>query len=92
MKFGFNQNTREEYRAQLQKHAAEENEFARQREEGRSLLGARKSEKVKERARERQREHRERKRDTEIMQGERSPGGTKKRTVCQLQLDVYKFA
>jgi hypothetical protein len=76
MKF-FKQNSREEYNEQVRRHTAEEDEFAQERKEISDAGHRRRAEKAREGARERQQKHRQIICDSEITNGERSPGGTK---------------
>jgi hypothetical protein len=78
MKF-FKQNTREEYNEQVRRHTAEEDERARDCQETNDAVDRCRSEKAKEGARDRQQKHRQAIYDSEIRNGERSPGGTKQR-------------
>ena len=87
MKF-FKQNSREEYKEQVRRHTAEEDERAQERQETNEALDRRRTEKEKKGARERQQKHRRAIYDVEIAKGERSPGGTKQRKVSYVQFNL----
>lgn len=84
MDYGFAQNTRDEYFAQIHRATAEENERAAEREVNKVEADYCRTEKAKEVDKKRQRRHRQKLYNAEIVAGERSPGGTKVKKVSTI--------
>lgn len=78
MKF-FKQNTRDEYNEQVWRYMAEEDEHTQARQEIRDAVDRRRIAKAKDGARDQQWKHCQTIYDSEIVTGERSPGGTKQK-------------
>jgi hypothetical protein len=76
MKF-FKQISKDKYNEQVQRHTAEEDEFAHEWKEKSDTAERCHAEKAKEGAQEQQQKHQHRMYGAEITKGERSPGGTK---------------
>ena len=91
MKF-FKQNSKSKYNEQVQRHTAEEDEFAREQKEKNDATDRHCAAKVREGAQEQKQKHQCRVYDVEITKGEHSPGGTKRKvskTSNHLKLEIH---